>query len=305
MIALEEVEPSVMRSTTGKGLGDTRTSRGIATGRTSPSRHNMPNPPSGGGAPTASGSVPPLSGGTPDRKTRITPRAQSPSLGGDSSHGGHGAKPPTPDPFAPANPLNPNSVQEDPSPSPHTPHDGGAQHTIDDESFFPDLPDLLNNVGERLSKVLASKGMAEAAAPPLIEGALDADSDEEVPGALASSERALIKGMARRSWTGAPLLGCIAPMAHSPGDTSKGSPSMPSIKRKKGKKKDSVVHPDLNRIMGYAGSDVSEEEASEEDEEEVEGTEGAKDDGVVDREYIKLRAMKMTARLAGQRAVKV
>ncbi|MEW5300191.1 MAG: hypothetical protein WDW36_003138 [Sanguina aurantia] len=282
MIALEEVEPSAMRGTTSKSLGDTRSSRGVAaTGRTSPSRHNGPNTPGATSTASGSGGVPPLPGGTPDRKTRVTPRAQSPSLGPDG-HGAHGAKPPTPDPFAP---QPPTSVPEEPPPPPHTPHDPGvpAQHTIDDESFFPDLPDLLNNVGERLSRVLSSKGMAVAPAA-LVEGALDADSDEEVPGALASSERALIKGMARRSWTGAPLLGCIAPMTVAPGETS---PSMQSIKRKKGKRKDAV------------------EEASEEEDEEADGTEGAKDDGVVDREYIKLRAMKMTARLAGQRAVKV
>ncbi len=35
---------------------------------------------------------------------------------------------------------------------------------------------------------------------------------------------------------------------------------IPNIKKKKGKKKESAVAPALERIMGYAGSDMSEEE---------------------------------------------
>ncbi len=35
---------------------------------------------------------------------------------------------------------------------------------------------------------------------------------------------------------------------------------IPSIKKKKGKKKEVAVAPALERIMGYAGSDMSEEE---------------------------------------------
>ena len=35
---------------------------------------------------------------------------------------------------------------------------------------------------------------------------------------------------------------------------------MPGIKKKKGKKKETQVVPALERIMGYAGSDMSEEE---------------------------------------------
>jgi hypothetical protein len=35
---------------------------------------------------------------------------------------------------------------------------------------------------------------------------------------------------------------------------------IPNIKKKKGKKKEAAVLPALDRIMGYAGSDMSEEE---------------------------------------------
>lgn len=63
--------------------------------------------------------------------------------------------------------------------------------------------------------------------------------------------------------------------------------------------------PDLNRILGYTGSDIEEggeEGDSEEDEAE---TDVAKEDGVIDRDYIKLRALKMSQRLAHQqRAIK-
>lgn len=101
----------------------------------------------------------------------------------------------------------------------------------------------------------------------------------------------MTKGMARRTWTGAPLLDHIAP--HGP--TVLEAPLVPSMKKKKGKKKESAPLPDLNRILGYTGSDISEDEVEEEETEE----EASKEDGVVDRDYIKLRAMKMSARHAG------
>ncbi len=37
---------------------------------------------------------------------------------------------------------------------------------------------------------------------------------------------------------------------------------LPNIKKKKGKKKEAALPPALERIMGYAGSDMSEEEVS-------------------------------------------
>ena len=66
----------------------------------------------------------------------------------------------------------------------------------------------------------------------------------------------------------------------------------PTMKKKKGKKKDQQVMPAMERILGYAASDAGSDEPSSEEEEDEEN----KEDGVIDREHIKLRAMKMTAR---------
>lgn len=74
---------------------------------------------------------------------------------------------------------------------------------------------------------------------------------------------------------------------------------MPTMKKKKGKKKDTQIMPALERIMGYCGSDAESEEPSSEEEAEDEEN---KEDGLIDRDYIKLRALKMTARHANQRA---
>ncbi|KAJ9505138.1 hypothetical protein QJQ45_012400, partial [Haematococcus lacustris] len=94
---------------------------------------------------------------------------------------------------------------------------------------------------------------------------------------------------------------------------------IPNIKKKKGKKKEAVVVPALERIMGYAGSDISEDEASRHHQhmmatavcsirlhlrhvhvyvvsEEDPDDEESKEDGVVDREYIKMRAAKLSQR---------
>jgi hypothetical protein len=72
---------------------------------------------------------------------------------------------------------------------------------------------------------------------------------------------------------------------------------VPGIKKKKGKKKESQVQPDLNRILGYTGSDV-EEPLPIEDEDDEEDEESAEWEGVVDRDYIKLRAMKVTMKMS-------
>ena len=72
------------------------------------------------------------------------------------------------------------------------------------------------------------------------------------------------------------------------------------MKKPKGKKKGMQAVAALERIMGYAGSDADEpEESSEEEEDEDEEN---KEDGLMDRDYIKLRALKMSARMANQKA---
>ena len=114
-------------------------------------------------------------------------------------------------------------------------------------------------------------------------------SPAKPPGNLCESEKALTKGMARHTWTGPPLLGAIT------GEAIDARTLMPGMKKKKGKKKEQQALPALERIMGYAGSDLSEEEVESEEETEEEAN---KEDGVLERDFIKLRAFKMSARHA-------
>jgi len=75
------------------------------------------------------------------------------------------------------------------------------------------------------------------------------------------------------------------------------------MKKPKGKKKGVQQHAALERIMGYAGSDVEQADVeSSSDEGEEDEDEENKDDGLLDRDYIKLRALKMSARMANQMA---
>lgn len=162
---------------------------------------------------------------------------------------------------------------------------------------------------------------ARAAEEAAITAAAIAETKEAA--GLSDSEKTLVKGMANKSWTGPPLLEsvtgalgvllsqrqthdrcCLCLLDHAPSLRS-GKPLevslIPGMKKRKGKKKDSQVAPALERIMGYAGSDMSEEEVVASSEESNSEDEANKEDGVVDREYIKLRALKMSARHAGQR----
>lgn len=67
------------------------------------------------------------------------------------------------------------------------------------------------------------------------------------------------------------------------------------MKRKKGKKKEAAATPDLSRIMGYTPpNDVPAESDDDDDDEDDEESSPA--EGVVDRDWIKMRAAKMTAR---------
>lgn len=65
---------------------------------------------------------------------------------------------------------------------------------------------------------------------------------------------------------------------------------VPSMKRKKGKRKEAMSQPDLNRILGYVPADVEAESESEPEDDEEGG------EGVLDRDWIKMRAAKMMAR---------
>ncbi|GFH08253.1 outer dynein arm-docking complex subunit 1, partial [Haematococcus lacustris] len=154
-------------------------------------------------------------------------------------------------------------VFEMPPPPPASLLHHGA-NTIDDEQFFPMLPDMLRAVADRLTRILhyvqageVAKAHQEAAAKAGGTG-----EDGEV-GQMSDHEKALTKGMTKKMWTGAPLLESIT------------------------------------------GSDISEDEASRHHQhmmattvvsEEDPDDEESKEDGVVDREYIKMRAAKLSQR---------
>ncbi|KAG2438191.1 hypothetical protein HXX76_005797 [Chlamydomonas incerta] len=296
MIALEEIHPDQLRASQMKGGHDAK-----ARGK---------------GAASAGARRGSAHAHTPDRSKRGPAggsRSQSPSL---MPHSPAGDKP-----SSPLHGTSPPEHGHEPIPEGAEELAGEAElalplgpdgNTIEDEHFFPELPELLTSVTDRLNRVLVLAAELDAQEPagagedglPLsgepgaegADGAAPASPSRGAPEGLSESERSLVKGMNRRTWTGAPLL-----------ETINASPSEAAltlnIKRKKGKKREQQVQPDLNRILGYTGSDAEEEEPESEEETEEEAN---KDDGVVDRDYIKLRALKMSQRLANQqRAIKV
>eukprot|EP00878_Enallax_costatus_P009349 GHUV01009771.1.p1 GENE.GHUV01009771.1~~GHUV01009771.1.p1 ORF type:complete len:365 (+),score=197.75 GHUV01009771.1:260-1354(+) len=105
---------------------------------------------------------------------------------------------------------------------------------------------------------------------------------------IPESEKALMKGLYRRTWTGAPWLDAVS---DNPLDLN----LVPSMKRKKGKKKEAAAAPDLSRIMGYTPPNDAPAESDDDDDDENE-EENNTAEGVVDRDWIKMRAAKMTAR---------
>ncbi|KXZ50885.1 hypothetical protein GPECTOR_14g134 [Gonium pectorale] len=293
MIALEEIHPDQLRASQLKGGHDAKGHYRGGAGRGG----------AGVGARRSSAVH------TPDRKTRA-------AAGATASRSGSPAVPhgTSSELVKPGSPLHEPGVEglgegegadlldgEPQSPV------AGEGNTIDDEHFFPELPELLNSVTDRLNRVLMLGAELDGAervpdddglpipVPAPVEPETPASPSQGPPEGLSESERTLVKGMNRRTWTGAPLLDTIAA---SPSEAALTT----NIKRKKGKKKEQQVQPDLNRILGYTGSDVEEEEPESEEETEEDAN---KDDGVVDRDYIKLRALKMSQRLANQqRAIK-
>jgi hypothetical protein len=105
--------------------------------------------------------------------------------------------------------------------------------------------------------------------------------------AIPGSERALMRGLVRRTWTGAPWLDSLAA---GPMDLTK----LPTMKRQKGKKKDLSSGLDLSRIMGYNADAPEPAEPAPAADSDDGGSE--EDDGVVGRNFIKVRAAKMAAR---------
>mmetsp|Transcript_26138 Transcript_26138/g.62178 ORF Transcript_26138/g.62178 Transcript_26138/m.62178 type:complete len:855 (+) Transcript_26138:308-2872(+) len=117
---------------------------------------------------------------------------------------------------------------------------------------------------------------------PALSDTHESLTEEELQWKLLKQETKLAKGMKRTEWSGPYWVKTVT-----------GSPIMPGMeasKRKKGKKKKDQPQPDLTRILGYTGSDVEEDEATEEEEDEND----EEWDGFVDRDFIKHRSMKMT-----------
>ena len=151
MVALEEVPLDAFRTTNLKGLPMEKARGG--GGRASPTRRTS------------------YMVSTPDRKTRTTPRSNSPAMmmnsGGlnASSTGeglfGEGAAAREPIPEGATGMEDDMEGDAGPSITPRSPGPGtpptiivpGDSNTIDDEQFFPELPEMLNGLAERLSKV--------------------------------------------------------------------------------------------------------------------------------------------------------
>eukprot|EP00798_Chlamydomonas_sp_ICE-L_P004200 gene4200-14305_t len=255
MVALEEVPADTYRTNQLKGMPNDKNRGGAAARAVSPARRSS--------AVVA----------TPDRKSR-TPRTSTTPLPKDGAEGGTAAGDTGGDGDKPGE-DGAGHMAADAIPAGDTATSAGASmvpepsksvltegNTIDDEQFFPELPEMLSGLTDRLAKV-----MLLSHTPTLEgeEGAQDAETEDD-PGLLTSSE----KDMDSTSM-------------------------MPTMKRKKGKKKEGRPTPALERVMGYAGSDMSaseEEQASEEEEEDEED----KEDGIMERDFIKLRALKMSHR---------
>lgn len=106
----------------------------------------------------------------------------------------------------------------------------------------------------------------------------DTDRPDDSKHTAAASERAFIKGMNRRTWTGAPLM-----------DTNK-THAMDVSMVSTMKRKDELPAPDLNRVLGYVGPDVEGDEESDVESDDDDAKE------ILDRDFIKIRAAKFAAR---------
>eukprot|EP00775_Hariotina_reticulata_P005882 gene5882-6123_t len=139
--------------------------------------------------------------------------------------------------------------------------------------------DLLTTTGRPISGLTGTHGrpsvmFRSTAAPSVPAAALAVGGTMNSP--IPDSEKALMKGL--------------------PSDNPLDMNLVPSMKRKKGKKKEAAGVPDLTRILGYTPpTDVPAESDSDGEQDDGDGSGGGAD-GVVDREWIKMRAAKMTAR---------
>ncbi|KAL3130594.1 hypothetical protein ABBQ38_008398 [Trebouxia sp. C0009 RCD-2024] len=146
----------------------------------------------------------------------------------------------------------------------------GLGNTIDDAEFFPDLPGLVDENEE------VSTGYQTPTSPP-------------------KSELALQKGFRRRTWTGPAWLDNVTSTGHI-------MPPGASMKPKKGKQQQETVRSNLSHILGYTGTDMDPvgPPSPAGSEKEAAGEPGSEWDGVLDRDYIKHRAMKIALKQANK-----
>jgi len=296
MIALEEVPPDTFKASHHKGL---LMEKSRPTGRSSPARLNRGTPENKLRRPQSRSASPALAAPLTE--------SSSAALAAERSEAGATADVASTPADGAAADRAMSSSESDALASAMLPAHPAAGNTIDDEAFFPELNELLSGLSDRLSKVMVSAESVKPNVPAPAAPPEDADGEEDAtasqhdqepaadrPVLLTVSERQLTKGMSRRQYTGPPLLDTVTGRIIDADDVAA------TMKKKKGKKKDMQIMPALERIMGYCGSDVGEpEESSSEEEEENEENQ---EDSVIDRDHIKMRAMKMTARAAAAKA---
>lgn len=171
----------------------------------------------------------------------------------------------------------------------------GQGNTIEDEAFFPELPRLVKDVAERLSRLVAIEARLVAAMAGTEAGS---DAASEAPSGISS----LASGFRRRTWAGPAWLEAIAqagiPMPSTP----------PPARRRKGSQVKGATaggqaassHPDFSRILGYMGEEGEDIAAAELDVKPAVGKGAPREEtpweDVPDRDYIKHRTMKILAK---------
>ncbi|DBA93849.1 hypothetical protein WJX82_009274 [Trebouxia sp. C0006] len=170
----------------------------------------------------------------------------------------------------------------------------GLGNTIDDAEFFPDLPGLVNGVADRLTRLMDLDKRLISALHKVDEN--EPATGYQTPTSPPKSELALQKGFRRRTWTGPAWLDNVTSTGHimPPGAT---------MKAKKGKKQD-TIESDLAHILGYTGTDMDPvgppSPVGSEKDTAAAGEPGSEWDGVLDRDYIKHRAMKIALKQANK-----
>ncbi|KAF8062960.1 hypothetical protein HT031_003799 [Scenedesmus sp. PABB004] len=149
-----------------------------------------------------------------------------------------------------------------------------------------------SGTGAAASEGAAAETPAAPAVPALALGSFGVVT-------IPESERALIKGLQRRTWTGAPWLDAVGAPPPLLGPGAAAPSGAAGARQRKGRAREAAAAgPDLSRILGFTPpGDVPAESDSDgsADADEPPG-------GVPDREWLKARAAKATARAAAKAA---